>query len=143
MNGLRVEWAVVVFCVWRSADLLTAWRHSPLDRWGWLAFALWLAPLVWTRTGAGRWTALAWIALALALTSALAQLNVLAYAALAVSLAALAPWSWRTLPWLALSVAWMPVLGWACQSLPLNAVAVLRLTLAAASVVAGWRAFRK
>ena len=35
--AFQVEWAILAFCAWRSADLLNAWRHSPYDRLGWLA----------------------------------------------------------------------------------------------------------
>ena len=43
-SQLDAEWGVLAFCAWQSADLLTAWRHSPFDRLGWLALVLWLTP---------------------------------------------------------------------------------------------------
>ncbi|MEI6779585.1 MAG: hypothetical protein WCQ21_01585 [Verrucomicrobiota bacterium] len=43
-SQLEAEWGVLAFCAWQSADLLTAWRHSPFDRLGWLALVLWLTP---------------------------------------------------------------------------------------------------
>lgn len=154
---LRVEGAILVFCLWRSADLLSAWRNAPYDRWGWLAFALWCLPAVAALVrghaawGAARWMAcLPWLALALALAGSLGEVNFLAYWGLAC---ALAGWSatganpppaprlaavWPAGLWLLLAVCWMPVLGWVASSFSPASVAGLRLTLAALAAGAGW-----
>ena len=46
--------AIAVYCAFQSSHLVAAWRHSPFDRWSWIALLIWLAPLgaVWTRTPA-------------------------------------------------------------------------------------------
>jgi len=130
----RFELAVIAFCGWQAADLLTTWRHSPFDRWGWLGFAIWLAPVGVSlvrrlpRTDAS----LPWsgMALALAVFGRLLDFNALLCVALAVALAAKVPSSPHKWFWLAGALAWMPLLGWVAHDLPIAVVASIRLLFA-------------
>ena len=144
--AFQVEWAILAFCAWRSADLLNAWRHSPYDRLGWLAFTLWCAPLGLALLARRRaipareraaW--LPWLAVALGLLGSLGNLNFLAYWGLACAIVAVPGASFKSLPWLALAVCWMPVFGWAAAHFSPASVSVLRLGLAALAAAAGGR----
>lgn len=128
---------------WQALDLLDAWRHAPLDRLGWLAFAFWMIPAgvaagVRGSAAPGRST----IALVLVPCAGLAGVHVVGHLALAI-----ACWSWMprrrlTLAWLAGAASWMPALGWVAGAAGDNAVCALRLVLALAALVAGLRAAR-
>jgi hypothetical protein len=141
-----VDLAIAAVCGWRAMPgLIEAWRHAPFDRWGWLAFVLWLAPLAWRAgrhpgdLGSG-FTSLSWAALGLLLTGSLADVNALTYGALAVALGRLMPRRRVTFVWLALAVAWMPVLGWLGAGLGPSGMTALRLALGATAGGFGLRA---
>lgn len=141
MKNRCLELGVIAFCAWQASSLLTAWRHSPFDRLGWLSFALWLTAAVVAAVKnpkrPGDSTLLAFAALALALLGRLLDLNALLSGALALSVCSLVPGSWRRLLWLAGAIAWMPALGWLAHGFPSVAVAAGRvlLGLAAAAVL--------
>lgn len=138
------EWGVLGFCVWQAADLVTAWRHSPFDRLGWLALGIWLAP---TLVSAFRYRAveplplkrrdalLCWLALLVCLIGILTDMHCLKHAALALACAAITPAFRFWGLWFALSLAWMPALGWLLGGIPSLGVASVRLGLAA---IAAW-----
>ena len=137
-KAVGLELAVFAFCAWQAADLITAWRHSPFDRLGWLSFAIWLLPLgfVWfwgpaTPTGSLPLTA---AALVTSLAGRVLDMHLIICGALALAGAALAPAGPRRFIWLIGALCWMPVTGWLLHSLPASAVAALRLSLALASV---------
>jgi hypothetical protein len=139
MNPARpfpwVDAAILGFSAWRSfPGLLEAWRHAPYDRLGWIAFLLWIAPLVWRFSQPPRpWfaghPACSWLALLLLLGGSLADINALKYGALAVALAGFQPRLLLTVPWLLLGVAWMPALGWLGAPLGTAGMHGLRLLL--------------
>ena len=119
-----IAWAVLAFAAWRSAELLEAWRHSPLDRFGWLAFLLWSTPavvqLAQPDSGPPEPSA-PWFlgaSLAACLFGIVAVFNTANYLGLACAVAALGGWSWRHALWLAAAVTWMPAFSWAGQGLP-------------------------
>ena len=127
---LRVEWLVAAFCAWHAADplhdagLSHAWRHSPYDRYGWLAFFIWLIPAVRNVVAGadpgGRF-ALTLVSLGLALTGVIGDLNFLVYCGLAGIIGALANVSGRAWLWLALTFCWMPAFGYGvCEILHLS-----------------------
>ncbi len=136
--------AIIGFCAWQSTPLGDAWRSSPFDRFGWLAFVIWAIPVFCPASVETRLplrptqhTALQGSALALALLGSLGSLNGLCYIGLACSMAALCPWGPRTAVWLAGAISWMPVFGYAMSqclpnSLPNTAfvVSIFRLTSA-------------
>lgn len=139
-----VGWAVLAAAIWQSADLLEAWRHSPLDRLGWLALGLWLAPVAWAwrrPAPVSEQTSLSLLGAAVAaiLAGVLLELHGAAYAALALAISAIARPPRAAWLWLVLSVSWMPFLSWASRGLPLPGLIALRLALAAAAAgVAVW-----
>ena len=131
-----VETAVTAFAAWQSSDLIAGWRHAPLDRWGWLALLIWIAPVPWAaRTTGGRRTLWPFgLALGITLAGTLGSLNAACYAGLALAIAAWAgmnPVSGRGI-WWAASLSWMPVLGWLGKDLGGSTLPMLRLLLAAA-----------
>lgn len=148
MNGriprLGVEWAVLGFCAWQAADLLTAWQHSPFDRLGWLALGIWLAPTLAPAFGfraprpmTPRSVQLCWLGLVTSLFAILTDMHFLKHGALAFACAAFTPpfRFWRL--WFALSLAWMPALGWLLGGLPALGVTSTRLGLATLAALIG------
>ncbi|MHB8522063.1 MAG: archaeosortase/exosortase family protein [Limisphaerales bacterium] len=41
-----LEVVLVGYSAWRCQDLAGAWADSPFDQWGWLAFLIWVCPVV-------------------------------------------------------------------------------------------------
>lgn len=135
-----LAWAALAFSAWRSFPLLHAWQHSPLDRFGWLAFAIWLVPVpvAWatrTATDPGSACRLGFLlpaSILAALVGALGQLNAAAYAGLALAVAAITPARsiLRLAAWLVTAAAWMPVFSWIGHGLPSRTLILLRVGLA-------------
>ena len=108
---IRVEWLIAAFCAWHSADLLQAWLHSPYERFGWLAFLIWLIPAarsVFRGVDTSRHFKLAILSLALSFIGTIGDLNFLCYCGLAGIVGAMGGVSGRAWLWLAMSVCWMP-----------------------------------
>lgn len=131
--------AACAYAAWNARDLLDAWRDSPYDRAGVAAFAVWLcAALVarGRRTGVGPLPA-AW-GVAVSVAGAVAEINALEHAGLALVLASvLAPAGVRAWVWIAGAVSWAPALGYACSSwMSPQAAGGLRVALAAAAAAA-------
>lgn len=133
-------WAILALAAFQSRELLSAWRHSPFDRGGWIALFIWAAPAVWLyatdrAAGHGRiaviGTCLAGIAL-----GAVSGLNALCYIGLAFGIAAMPGLSAVAAFWIATSIGWMPVFSWAANSLPVAVVLALRVTLTLAGSAA-------
>jgi hypothetical protein len=146
MNRLRslltVEWAVVVFCAWHCAQpLMGTWCSAPFDRLGWLAFLLWFSPVVasvaWSdRLPQVRIAWLTWVAVGMQVAAVLANINALSYLGLALALGGILPPGKNHLFWMLLSFSWQPVLGIALfRFLPVNAIIVIRVLLAAVAAV--------
>ena len=125
--------AVVALCVWQASDLVVAWRHSPLDRLGWLALLLWALPAGWAlfSPAVSQPSPLVFplLAILLVIAGGLLDLNALRCFGLAFALAAFPALSLRQGVWLASAVGWMPVLGWLGRDLPAGAITLLRLLL--------------
>lgn len=123
-----LELGVTAFCAVRAGDLVAAWRHAPLDRFGWVALIVWLAPLLRREESHGPWKAVALLAaLLLAVLATVADLHVLGHAALACAFVSWRRGHWSTLVWLATAICWMTVFGWALRSLGPNLIIGLRL----------------
>jgi hypothetical protein len=141
-----VDLGIIALCGWQAfPGLVDAWRHAPFDRLGWLAFGLWAAPVIYRAVRPPRESrpglpALAWVALGLLLCGSLADVNALCNLALAAAIGGFMPRHQATLAWLALSVAWMPALGWAGATVGAVALNALRALLGAAALWAGLRA---
>lgn len=132
-----LELAVIGFCAWQASDLLTTWRTSPFDRWGWLSFVIWLIPVLRALVGGGMGTngsvPLTVAALALGFLGRGVELNAVLNLSLALACATLIPPSPRRLLWLIGSLAWMPLLGWLASSVPPLLLASVRVFGAAAA----------
>ena len=132
--------AILAFCAWQATDLVVAWRHSPFDRLGWVAFLIWLGPAVleWIRNPGPREPALPYLlaALVLAFAGRLLDINAPRSLALGCALAAFVTPTGLRLLWALSAVAWMPVMGWVLRDLPPVAVGGLRCLLALAGVAA-------
>jgi exosortase/archaeosortase family protein len=146
-----LELVVIGTCAWRCRDLLSTWFNSPYDRWGWLAFALWLLPLtLWAARGAAMFGAgehrvwFAAVGLIVACLGSAVQLNVLEHAGFTLVWLALMPKAGRAL-WAVTAVAWWPAFGWASASIGLGptVTAALRVVLAGAGAIGAARAQRK
>lgn len=132
--------AILAFCAWQAADLVVAWRHSPFDRLGWVAFLIWLAPVALERVRdlGSREPALSLLLAALVLAFAGRLLDINAPRALALAcaiVAFVAPAGPRWL-WAIAAVAWMPVMGWVLRDLPPVAVGFLRCLVASGGLAA-------
>ena len=147
-----VALAILFYCAWNSFHILSDWfGDDPLAHFAWLAFVIWIFPLIlyWTPgsfLGASRAPCNAFL-LALALATSflgmIGSLNVLQYFGLALALGGVLPWSWNLAIWIVCSVSWMPALAWlASHTFPAYIVA-MRLLLASASavwlIIALWR----
>jgi hypothetical protein len=136
--------AILAFAAVAARDLPATWLHSPYDRLGWLAFLLWLTPLV-ARIfpGGGRVRedpslGVAIAGLVLVVFGMMGALNAAKHAGLALAFAAFlpAPQRWT---WLVASVAWMPSLGWlASHGAGETTTVVFRLVFAAAGAAGAW-----
>lgn len=109
-----IELVVLGYAFFCARELVLTWRWTPYDQFGWLAFALWLAPVWWH---ARRWPGerpevrFAVGAVVLLTLGAAADINAVRHAALALAVAAFHPPAGRWL-WLAAALSWMPAAGW-------------------------------
>jgi len=131
-----VALAVTIYCAWSAHDLVGSWSHTPFNRLGWLAFLIWLLPLL---REAGRRNieplpALLWIALACSLIGTIGEQNFICYFGFSLALAALPHWPFLSrLLWLAASVSWMTIFGYAMQRASVSGGTVMMLRLLAAA----------
>jgi hypothetical protein len=135
-----LAFAVTVYAAWQARDIVPAWQHAPYDRLGWLAFGIWVSPLI-----AGRWLAktaftqpvpvLLAAGLAISFLGTVVSLNTLNYAGLVCAITSYFPWCWRNLVWLMAAAAWMPALGYALDGLATGSVTAVRLVFSAAGSV--------
>jgi len=117
--------AISLYAAWNARDLLMAWLHSPYDRFGYIAFLLWMLPVgcVWfTRHifglavhGHVRAGALA-IGLAVSFAGVILDVNAIKYLGLAITISGFLPLQPATYVWLACALGWMPAAGWALSS---------------------------
>lgn len=114
--------AICLYAIWNARSLMTAWLHSPYDRWGSIAFLCWIVPVIflWTvrffANGAedrSISTAVPGIALAVSFAGSATDLSALKYLGMALSIAGFLPVRPATLAWLGCAAAWMPAAGWA------------------------------
>lgn len=149
--------AIAVYCAFQSSHLVAAWRHSPFDRWSWIALLIWLAPLgaVWTRTPAefrlGRlnhW--LLGLALLVSLLGTVTSMNAIKYVALAISVLGMIRWRWTHLVWFAGAAAWMPAFGYFAAGFirtgpPVDLILMLalRVSVVTAVIFCLWKLRRK
>ena len=145
VQSLLVALAVLVYCGWQSWSLKVNWFNAPFNRLGWLAFLIWLAPLlveIFLRGKIEPVPIFLWIGLALTLLGTLGDRNAPCYVGLACAIAAFTPWKWMwRLLWLAASVTWMTAFGYFAQRASLSPATVSALRIIIVSLVSGWILF--
>jgi exosortase/archaeosortase family protein len=143
--------AVTAYAAWCARGLPASWWWAPYDRLSWLAFLIWLAPLCWFGgldrvDSSARWRGCLWLACALFLIGAAADINAIYHAALAIMLAGFYRRRGAWLSWAVGSLAWMPAAGWIGSRLGIQPAAFgfCRIAVAVASAAVGlswlWRA---
>jgi hypothetical protein len=135
-----VEIIVLAGVFFAARGLVPAWRWTPYDLLGWLAFTVWLVPIWWTARQSreeGPYLGFSVAALVVLGTGVALETNSLRYVALALALAAFHPPEARWV-WLAAAAAWMPGIGWlgSRYGFTPNQFAVARVAVAA--VAAAW-----
>lgn len=141
VRGRGLEVVLLGYCGWRSADLVNAWTYSPFDRFGWLAFLIWILPLAMRRFGAGEFCfgaegrKLRFMGLGLALTflGDIGDLNFSQHAGLLLVLIGFAPCRCVVL-WAASAAAWLPASGWVGSRLGVDPTVFALLRVLAAVV---------
>ncbi|HYE06764.1 MAG TPA: hypothetical protein VEL07_14700 [Planctomycetota bacterium] len=136
-----VPWAqlaVLACCAVQSRRLPIEWmKHTPYERFGWIALAVWLIPLAmrpWSRDP--RPTAMwpSYVGLVLAFIGTVGDLNAIIYVGTAFAAAALLPPGWRWLAWLACAASWWTAFGYLLTSQSTTVVATSRIAVAAIGV---------
>jgi len=124
-------------------SLCDAWFSAPLDRFGPLFFALWLAALYAASDGENRstfyWLLSALLSLSL---SVVTHLNVLAHLALVLAGVSTVRCSARV-PLSLAAVSWLPVLSWLLKDLPYGAIQGLKSGVCFSGLLLGWRVSRE
>lgn len=111
MKLLAPALAIILYCAVSSLPLFQAWWDSPFEKLSWIAFLVWIAPLLIHRAQTPSWICLAGALLA-TLLGTIGSLNTLKYLGLSLSLASFAPMGWAFPLWLLASITWMPLFGW-------------------------------
>lgn len=132
-----IELAVLGYCIFEAYDVMGAWSSSPLIRWGWAAFLIWIAPAIFyvanvRRRGVPREPTLILLAAAVLFTlvGTLGDLNASRYLGLALAVSGFLPWTWAMVIWIPSALSWMPAFGWFLRSLPITAVNLLQVSIA-------------
>lgn len=128
--------AAWLYALWQARALGQAWRDSPFDRLGSLAFLLWCAPVL-IKAWQGLSVRVVWFAVGvvLSLLGFVSELNAVKYGGLAVVTCGFLPPTRASWVQLAGAVSWMPVLGWVFSSAGTTAVNGARLLIAALTVL--------
>lgn len=153
MKNLRpklIEGAVVAFCIWQAADLPHNWLSFPFLHLSWLAFLLWIVPIIlyWIPLGATQekqtTPLLLWLALLSSLIGMLGSLHALQHVGLVLALAAMMPWtSWLSVIWILSAIAWLPATTYFFVNFSLQTVTIGRLIIAFIGSLAGFLAILK
>lgn len=121
------------YAAWQSREIVASWRHAPFEQLGWLAFAIWLCPVLLRGGWRIQVPGLAAAGLAAVAAGQLGDLNALCQVGLAALLASTAPCRQRWL-WMLTAIAWLSPLGWlgSRTELPPAALAAMRILIACA-----------
>jgi exosortase/archaeosortase family protein len=141
----RLPWlevALVGYALLANRALVGGWRVAPYDRFGWIAFLIWLVPLARRNpasTGARRVQVnrplVAGLGLAAVLLGQFVEFNVARQTGLALILISLAPWRSPWI-WAACACAWLPATGWLASRFAIDPTlfALCRVSVAFAGV---------
>ncbi len=133
----QVPWAqlaVLACCAVQCRRLPIEWiKHTPFERFGWIALAIWLLPVVlrpWSRDPHPTALWPSYLGLGLVFIGTVGQLNAVIYVGAAFAAAALVPPNWRWLVWLACAASWWTAFGYLLKSQSTTVVATLRIVVA-------------
>ena len=149
-NKPWLELTLLGYACWCASGLVATWIWTPYDRFGWLAFAIWLLPIVWPPGDSARvpraWMRITLLAGAVAalLAGSVADVNAFYHAGLAAVLASF----YRrpgVLIWLAGALSWLPASGWLATRAGIDPAvfAVGRVMIAAAAAAWGLGIFQR
>lgn len=144
---LRLPWAeitLVAYGAWVTRGLWETWIWTPYDRLGWLAFFLWLLPVLWPGAAAWRGALSLWTrrlvlgaAVGFFLLGAAADINALHHAGLAAVIVSFARRPGYVF-WAAGAIAWMPAAGWFGSRLGLDPAQFAVCRVLVAALAAAW-----
>lgn len=115
-----VFFVITIYSLFNSHNLYESWHQISFEKYSWIALLFWLLPIPLllmikkeriTSYSFGN-VILGAVSILFGLVSMISSLNTLAYMGLAVSLAAVIPWSMNSVLWIASSIWWMPASGW-------------------------------
>lgn len=125
----RLPWleiALVGYALLANRALVSGWRTAPYDRFGWIAFLIWLVPLGLrspVAAGAKRMhinrPLAAGLGLAAVLLGQFVEFNVVRQTGLALILISLAPWRSPWI-WAVCACSWLPAAGWLASRFALD-----------------------
>jgi exosortase/archaeosortase family protein len=138
-----LELTLLAYAGWCASGLVATWIWTPFDRLGWLAFAVWLLPLVApARDAVGRmppWTRIGALAVGLGalLAGNVADVNFFYHVGLA---AILTSFNRRRgyLLWAMGAVAWLPASGWFASRAGIDPSTFAFIRVFLASVATAW-----
>ncbi len=114
----------VAYCAWRSNELLNAWEHSPMDKWGGLAFLIWLGPVYYALLKRSQEfdlrTVNYWLlamGLGMTLVGSMSSMNMAHYCGLTLTVLSWIRWRRQHIFWAVGAIAWMPVFGYSMSRL--------------------------
>jgi hypothetical protein len=132
-----IELAVLGYCLWQASDLPASWLHAPAARYAWIAFLIWIMPVVWhlvecvtSNEDKGYQPIFLGLAVVITLAGTLGSLNALKHVGLAFAIAGMLPFRLENLLWLVTAVAWLPASGYALKALPFSLIPVVQITVA-------------
>lgn len=140
---VAIEAAVLAYALSGSLDLLKAWSHSPIERFGWMALVIWAFPVALLRSRRGGTGAagparplLLGLSVSLVFLGGVSSLNLLQHWGLVLGVMAVTPVRVPSFVWVVAAVSWMPLLGWCLKSLPVVVIPAIRLGIATAGALA-------
>jgi hypothetical protein len=146
MTKERLPWltafTILFWCLVQSYEMFIAWRQAPFERASWLLWLVWIVPILYfwiilpedVKSEVIPNAYLQFIALGCVLLGQMGSLNAIKYVGLACAFASFMPWKMLYIPWLAGSLAWMPVAGWLSSHWPFWIGYAIRLAVIAAVV---------
>lgn len=112
--------AICIYCGLQALGLVYAWKNSPYDRMGGVAFGIWCIPIFWywlkqagmeasPQTGKPLFLGLG---LFLSYNGSMGSMHILEHLGLVFALGGIMPTKPIVFLWMAAAITWMPVFGW-------------------------------
>lgn len=145
INTTPIAIAILLYCIWNAYNLVIGWLISPFDAGGWIAFIIWISPILYVWGINSKYAfpqphtaSFLFLALLLSTGGMLASLNIIEHIALAFALGAFMPWNWNIFFWLIGAISWMPLLGYVSSDLSISMVVILRICISLISAAWGY-----